>query len=121
MCIFKILIMDEEIQYYSNLLKEAIKELKKSSFKNFLNNPLIFYIISDLGCSDLEYNNINFYDKKSLEMINILNLKFFELNNILILYFDKKMIDNIVHNFTEFVKNFHDGDEKMFRINKYIV
>ena len=34
MCIFKILIMDEEIQYYSNLLKEAIKELKKSK-KNY--------------------------------------------------------------------------------------
>ena len=114
--------MDQEAQYYSGLVKEVVEDLKKNNFKNLLNSPLIFYIISDLGYIDLRYNiNSLFYDKKNLETINILNLNFFELNNIMILYFDKKMIDAIVCDFIEFIKNFHDGDEKMFRINKYIV
>jgi hypothetical protein len=114
--------MDEEIQYYSNLLKEAIEELKKSSFKNLLNNSLIFDIITDLGYN-INSNSSSSYDEKNLETINILDLNFFELNNILILYFDKKMINDIVHDFTEFVKNFHDRktDGKMFHINKYII
>jgi len=115
--------MDQETQYYLGLIKEVVEDLKKNNFKNLLNSPLIFYIISDLGYPDLEYNNINSYDKKNLKIINILDLNFFELNNIMILYFDKKMIDGIVCDFTEFVKNFQNGTmNKVFHINnKYIV
>lgn len=76
-----------------------------------------------MGYPDLEYNNINSYDKKNLKTINILDLNFFELNNIMILYFDKKTIDSIVRDFTKFVEDFQNGIiNEVFHINnKYIV